>query len=63
MVLGLIRPNHAQCSGCNKNAVIGGVCIAHGAKRACMIVGVQQRSVQGKEVSVSLQMPFGRMWI
>ena len=30
---------HAQHLDATKNAVKGGVCIAHGAKRACMIVG------------------------
>jgi hypothetical protein len=37
-VLGLVRTKCAS-PGCNKNAMKGGVCIAHGAKRACAIVG------------------------
>ena len=48
MVLGLMRPK-CKSPGCTKQPVKGGVCIAHGAKRVCMIVGCNRGQFKGKK--------------
>jgi hypothetical protein len=47
-VLGLMRPK-CKSPGCTKKPVKGGVCIAHGAKRVCMIVRCNRGQFKGNK--------------